>query len=112
MRIPCWYCHKSVSSELPDDALLRAIAICPECIEKSPEASDHPLTIAQLRAALDEARGMITKLVEIVCSGGAPALGELNPSENLAAEYYQHVANIIENKMVPWLEANPEETNG
>ena len=64
----------------------------------------------KLRAELDEARKVITSLVEIVCSGGAPALGELNPSENLAADYYQRVANIIENTMVPWLEAHPEET--
>lgn len=33
MRLFCWYCKKSVSSELGDDAVFRAIAICPECIE-------------------------------------------------------------------------------
>ena len=42
MRLFCWYCHKSVSSELPNDALFRAVAVCPECIEKSSEAKDHP----------------------------------------------------------------------
>ena len=43
MRLQCWYCHKAVSSELPKDARFRAIAVCPECIEKSPEAESHPL---------------------------------------------------------------------
>ena len=48
MRIFCWYCHKSVSSELPNWAIVRAIAVCPECIEKSPEADNHPLNIVAL----------------------------------------------------------------
>lgn len=43
MRLRCWYCHKSVSTELPDGMLFRAIAICPECIAESPEAKEHPL---------------------------------------------------------------------
>jgi len=43
MRLQCWYCHKSVSSELLEDALFRAIAVCPECIKESSEAKGHPL---------------------------------------------------------------------
>lgn len=43
MKLFCWYCHKSVSTELPDDTLFRAIAVCPECIEKSSEAENHPI---------------------------------------------------------------------
>lgn len=43
MRLRCWYCHKSVSTELPDDVLFRAIAACPECVAESPEAKNHPL---------------------------------------------------------------------
>ena len=43
MKLQCWYCYKSVSTELPKETLFRAIAVCPECIEKSPEASEHPL---------------------------------------------------------------------
>lgn len=34
MRIFCWFCHKSVSTELPEETVFRAIAVCPECIEK------------------------------------------------------------------------------
>ena len=33
MRYPCWFCGKSVTSELPDDSVIRALLVCPECIE-------------------------------------------------------------------------------
>jgi len=35
MRLLCWYCKKSCSSELPSDAVIRGMVICPECIEKN-----------------------------------------------------------------------------
>jgi len=34
MRITCNECGEIVSTELPHHAVFRAIAICPECIEK------------------------------------------------------------------------------
>jgi hypothetical protein len=37
MRLFCYNCGKSVSSELGDDAVFRAIAVCPECIESGYE---------------------------------------------------------------------------
>jgi len=40
MRILCWYCHKRCSNELPEDTIVRAIAVCPECIAKSPEGNN------------------------------------------------------------------------
>ena len=44
VRLQCWYCHKPVTNPIPKGLLqFRAIAICPECVEKSPEASNHPL---------------------------------------------------------------------
>lgn len=43
MRLRCWYCHKPVSTELPDDFLFRAIAICPECIAELPKMQEHLL---------------------------------------------------------------------
>jgi hypothetical protein len=46
MRLFCWYCHKSVSSELQGDTIFRAVAVCPECIAKSDES-------AQLQRAVD-----------------------------------------------------------
>lgn len=52
MRLFCWYCHESVSSELPAEAIFRAVAVCPECIEKSDEA-------AQLRLALDPPSALV-----------------------------------------------------
>jgi hypothetical protein len=33
MRYFCWTCHKSVSSELPEDSVIRGLIVCPECIE-------------------------------------------------------------------------------
>jgi hypothetical protein len=33
MRYFCWCCHKSVTSELPEDSVIRALLVCPECIE-------------------------------------------------------------------------------
>jgi len=33
MRYHCYECEKSVTSELPDDSVIRALLICPECIE-------------------------------------------------------------------------------
>jgi len=33
MRYPCYFCGKSVTSELPDESVIRALLICPECIE-------------------------------------------------------------------------------
>ena len=41
MRLQCWYCHKAVTTDLPDDAIFRAIAVCPECLAGSPEAEGH-----------------------------------------------------------------------
>jgi hypothetical protein len=33
LRLICWICHKSVSNEVSDETVFRAVAICPECIE-------------------------------------------------------------------------------
>jgi len=32
MRYICHFCGKSVTSELPDDSIVRAMLVCPECI--------------------------------------------------------------------------------
>lgn len=34
MNITCSLCNKNVSSPVPDDTVFRAMAVCPECIEK------------------------------------------------------------------------------
>ena len=45
MRYPCYFCGKSVTSELPEDSVIRAILVCPECIEAKklffPENEDY-----------------------------------------------------------------------
>jgi DNA-directed RNA polymerase subunit RPC12/RpoP len=33
MRYHCYFCGKSVTTELPDDSVIRAVLVCPECIE-------------------------------------------------------------------------------
>ena len=33
MRIRCFFCSKSVSTEVPDDTIMRAVICCPECLE-------------------------------------------------------------------------------
>jgi DNA-directed RNA polymerase subunit RPC12/RpoP len=33
MRYYCFSCGKSVTSELPNDSVIRAMLTCPECIE-------------------------------------------------------------------------------
>jgi len=33
MRYWCYICKKSVTTELPEDSVIRAVLICPECIE-------------------------------------------------------------------------------
>lgn len=33
MRYHYYFCQKSVTSELSEDAVVRAILVCPECIE-------------------------------------------------------------------------------
>lgn len=33
MRYCCSFCGKSVSSELPDDSVIRGVIFCPECIQ-------------------------------------------------------------------------------
>ena len=33
MRIRCSECGKSVSSEVPDNTIIRAWVVCPECFE-------------------------------------------------------------------------------
>jgi len=67
MRLWCWYCHKSVSSELPDSAIFRAIAVCPECIQASPEAANHPL---QHEAAQPGAASDVACMCKVTPAGG------------------------------------------
>lgn len=45
MRYGCYHCGKSVTSELPDDSVIRAVLICPECIGRA--EGDTPETVAE-----------------------------------------------------------------
>lgn len=33
MRLHCYNCHKSVSNEVHDSTIVRALILCPECID-------------------------------------------------------------------------------
>ena len=39
IRLHCFACGKSVSTEVPDNTIVRAILTCPECIEQIEEDS-------------------------------------------------------------------------
>jgi hypothetical protein len=89
MRLWCWYCHKSVSSELADDTLFRAIAVCPECIEKSPEAANHPLLLTEistLRKQLEVAKEALKKY-SITANWNEYCYYDGEYAENALAEY-------------------------
>jgi hypothetical protein len=34
MRLLCYGCNKSVSTEVPEETIIRAVMWCPECIER------------------------------------------------------------------------------
>ena len=34
MRGWCWFCQKSVTSDLPEGTVIRALMVCPECIDR------------------------------------------------------------------------------
>ena len=38
MRLRCFECQTTISTEVPDETVVRAIAICPECCEQAAEA--------------------------------------------------------------------------
>ena len=63
MRLHCNQCGKSVSTEVPDDTLLRAWAECPECIAK--DTTKHDL-LAACEAVL-KVKGGHTIMGEALC---------------------------------------------
>lgn len=58
MRLLCSECGKSVSTEVPDETLVRAHLACPECIEVGP--SKHGQTWSQIAASAYAAYGHST----------------------------------------------------
>jgi hypothetical protein len=56
VRLACFKCGKCVSNEIPDDAVIRAILTCPECIKGDQKTPDQEhLTETEL---LETARWM------------------------------------------------------
>jgi DNA-directed RNA polymerase subunit RPC12/RpoP len=46
MRILCYTCGKSVSTEVPDSTIVRAWIECPECIKKQYHNLNVPLPMS------------------------------------------------------------------
>ncbi len=57
VRLPCFYCSKSVSSELPEEAVVRAICVCPECIEAGKDEARLREAEAAIRAIWEDPSG-------------------------------------------------------
>ena len=54
MRLRCFSCGKSVSTEVPDDTIFRATAECPECVE----THDYD-SLEKLRAKIDHLKTLL-----------------------------------------------------
>ena len=62
MRINCFLCGESVSSEVPDGTVFRAIAECPECIQKGGPMENEQLIIEVLMFLL--VKGLVPPSLE------------------------------------------------
>lgn len=61
MRLYCFYCGKSVTNEIPDGVIFRAIATCPECTEKDrPSSARSEGEAVGYKKALDDVIEVLT----------------------------------------------------
>lgn len=58
MKIRCMRCGTPVSSEVPDDTIIRAYVQCPECIEKERDMIES----SQLRD-----KAILERCIELTC---------------------------------------------
>lgn len=79
MRYPCYTCGKSVTSELPDDSIIRAALTCPECLELDK-------TEAQLAVAV--------KALEDVLRNEPYVFAECTVAETIMSTARQAIASI------------------
>lgn len=67
MRYHCYTCGKSVSSELPGDSVIRAVLVCPECIEAAAvifPTKETPVTDANEDDVVEVSEGEDTEVPE------------------------------------------------
>lgn len=100
MRLTCFHCGKSVSNEIPNDTVVRAVLECPECAEKveptpSEQAQDHLHTLHALAAAkeeLESAKLEITTVLGLI--PGAVRVRESGGLENIYASLAVSVGKL------------------
>lgn len=68
MKIRCFYCGKSVSSELSDDVVLRATVECPECAAL---CADDPNRVERVSDLLGK------RIAAAIVTGGALDMDDL-----------------------------------
>ena len=93
MRFHCYGCGKSVSSEVPDSTILRAIAWCPECIAL--EKDQDPEILAAARAGMKERCALIIEGMEIYEGSAAEGANEPEFSMYTHTEAVLHQAVAI-----------------
>lgn len=57
MRLRCTFCSKSVSTEVQDRTIVRAILVCPECLEAGRVSINSFATIPELDHREHESHG-------------------------------------------------------
>lgn len=70
MRIHCISCGKSVSTEVDDETIIRAIVTCPECYEKehAVEEEDRMLKWFKFEHLPEHLKGVSAQFWNVACS--------------------------------------------
>lgn len=64
MKIHCIHCRKIVSTEIPDDVIIRGTTECPECIAR--QGADLKNLIFSIETNLKEFKMVLDRVKEIV----------------------------------------------
>jgi len=67
MKIHCFICGKVVSTDIPEVTVFRAIATCPECVEKEPDNRALELENITMYAAILEAANSSGETAKLRC---------------------------------------------
>jgi hypothetical protein len=64
MRLFCFYCGKSVTNEIQDDTIFRAIATCPKCIDNTRPLESSARSEGEAKGYVKALDDMESKLAE------------------------------------------------